>query len=603
MVAAYLTPGLRFLSKRAGYLAIIVIAIIAIRHLVDNLFDVRTPTWTIIPGSLLTPLLVIHLRITWKGWKDRRDAAALGAQVVPKVKGKRFGNLDIVKNLLEVWVSGYPGDYLEDLFDSLGSVFNVYFVYEDLLFTISPEHIKLIVATSFQNFVKGERFQYAMHSVLGTGVFNSDGDMWKFHRSMSRPAFVRARISDYEIFDRHANAAISLLKQRLREGYAIDFQDLVSRFTLDTATEFLFANCLHSLSAGLPYPHNVTPPSCLSFDTNRTTFANAFAVAFLEAQDVAAERERHGWVWPFYEIWKDRTYKSMQIIDGCIEPIIREALAKKKASAHKGNVNAKMSEHLEDGETLLSHLVQVTEDPKVLKDAILNIMIAGRDTTASTLTFTLYFLALHPQVTTRLRQEILENVGSTRMPDPDNIRDMKYLRAVINETLRLFPPVPFNVRTSVNAMIWPNPDPTQKPYYIPAGTRCAYSVIMMHRRKDLWGPDALEFDPDRFLDDRYKEYTLKNPFIFLPFNAGPRICLGQQFAYNEMSIMLIRLLQSFSSVALDPTSAPLGSLPPGGWKTAAGRKAVEKIMPKIHITMYSNGGLWVKMEEATEGSH
>ena len=55
-----------------------------------------------------------------------------------------------------------------------------------------------------------------------------------------------------------------------------------------------------------------------------------------------------------------------------------------------------------------------------------------------------------------------------------------------------------------------------------------YSVFFMHRRKDLWGPDAEEFDPDRFLDERVKTYLTPNPFIFLPFNAGPRICLGQQ---------------------------------------------------------------------------
>ena len=99
----------------------------------------------------------------------------------------------------------------------------------------------------------------------------------------------------------------------------------------------------------------------------------------------------------------------------------------------------------------------------------------------------------------------------------------------------------------MNATTWPHPDPTQKPYYIPAGTRIMYSALIMHRRKDLWGPDgkyttcgiavyllipttilADEFDPDRFLDDRLKKYLIKNPFIFLPFNAGPRICLGQQ---------------------------------------------------------------------------
>ncbi|KAJ2925679.1 hypothetical protein H1R20_g11419, partial [Candolleomyces eurysporus] len=110
---------------------------------------------------------------------------------------------------------------------------------------------------------------------------------------------------------------------------------------------------------------------------------------------------------------------------------------------------------------------------------------------------------------------------------------------------------------------------------------------------------AEEFDPDRFLDDRLKKYLLKNSFIFLPFNAGPRICLGQQYAYNEMSFMVIRLLQSFCDISLDLASAPKEAVPPADWAKGTGRKAIEKVRPKNHLTMYASGGVWVKMNEAT----
>ncbi|KAF8715658.1 hypothetical protein AX14_012520 [Amanita brunnescens Koide BX004] len=588
------TPGLRFLAKGALNCAVPVIWGVGIQQLLNRALGAHIPTWIAIFGSLVALPVGVVIRLFLKQRRDRLDAAAMGAQIVPKVKGKRFGNLDVIKRSKEIWMTGYIGEEWGELFDTYGSMFDLYPIYTNLFFTMSPEHMKAILATDFPKFAKGERQQEVLGFVLGTGVLNSDGDMWKFHRSIARPAFARDRISEYEIFDRHAATAISQLKQRLRQGYAVNFEDVMTRFTLDSATEFLFGSCVHSLTAGLPYAHNVAPPSSFT-DSIRATSSNAFAKALLEAQKVTGDRLRSGPTWPLEDIWYDRTRESMRVVDGYVEPIIQEALARKRA----GMFNKKVSnEHLEEGETLLDHLVQVIEDPKVLKDELLNIMIASRDTTASTLTFIVYLLSMHPQVMTRLRQEILDKVGPIGIPNRNNIKELKYLRAVINETLRLFPAVPFNERESVNATTLPNPDPTQKPYYIPAKTKITYSVFIMQRRTDLWGPDALEFDPDRFLDDRVNKYLAKNPSIFLPFNAGPRICLGQQFAYNEISIMVVRLLQSFSTVVLDRASAPPDSLPPPDWKTSPGRKAIEQVVPKVHLIMYSGSGLWIKMEEA-----
>ncbi|THG93088.1 hypothetical protein EW026_g8046 [Hermanssonia centrifuga] len=167
--------------------------------------------------------------------------------------------------------------------------------------------------------------------------------------------------------------------------------------------------------------------------------------------------------------------------------------------------------------------------------------------------------------------------------------------------MRLYPavaiPRPWNIRSAVKDTTLPSTDPS-KPFYIPAGTPITYSVQCMHRRKDYWGPDAEEFDPDRFIDHRLHKYLTPNPFIFLPFNAGPRICLGQQFAYNEMSFFLIRLLQTFETVSLDAGAQPADSRPPAEWANWPGRKGVEKFWPKVHLTLYSKGGLWVRMDEA-----
>jgi len=288
----------------------------------------------------------------------------------------------------------------------------------------------------------------------------------------------------------------------------------------------------------------------------------------------------------------------MKIVSAYIDPIIQEAVEKKKLanSLHVNSVE-KEDEDRAYG-SLLDELLNSTSDFKVLKDETLNILLAGKDTTQWTTTVIVYFLAMHPNVNARLRQEILQHVGPTRRPTYDDIRDMKYLRAVINEAMRLYPSVPFNVRQSINATTWPSPDPNEKPIYIPAKTQVPYSVFLMHRRKDLWGPDAEEFDPDRWLDERLKTYLLANSFQFLPFNAGPRICLGQQFAYNEMSFILVRLLQKFSSFSLDTDAFRPETRPAPEWSALEGRKGVDKFWARMHLTMYSEGGMWLKMQEA-----
>jgi len=264
-------------------------------------------------------------------------------------------------------------------------------------------------------------------------------------------------------------------------------------------------------------------------------------------------------------------------------------LEKKKAAKGVYEVN-------QDDGTLLDHLVQQTDDFDIIRDETFNIMLAGRDTTAGLTTFTVTMLADHTEVFNRLRREVLETLGPHGRVTPESLREMKYLRAVLNETLRLYPNVPSNVRCTKQGVLWPALD-GGKPIYIPPNTQINYRPWLMHRRVDLWGPTADEFDPDRFLDDRVKTYLVPNPFIFLPFNAGPRICLGQQFAYNEASTIIARIVQAFKSIRLDMDSNPEAK-PPDAWATGDGRKAIEKVWVKSHITLYAKGGVWVRMEEA-----
>lgn len=520
---------------------------------------------------------VLLCRLMFSKALNRVEAFRMGAVFPPHVNDSPWG---IYRQRSSEHGRLYIGDAFARWAETYGNTF-AFTITQYRIFTLEPVHVKAILATQFDDFDKGPEAFDRFFSLLGTGIFSSDGDAWKFHRSIARPFFSKGRISDFTTFGKHADQAIACIADRLSDGQPVEFQDVAARFTLDTATEFLFGKSVDSMAAGLEYPESSgikNPPSFTAHPSN------AFVKAFSEGQQAISIRGRLGRLWRLREFWKDEVRPYREEVNKYIDPIIKEALAEQ-------------SNDEKDHETLLSSLISQTQDYKVIQDQLVNILVAGRDTTASTLMFAVYMLTQHPNIVQRLRDEIIAKVGETRSPTYEDIRDMKYLRAFINETLRLYPIVPSNSRTSNRSTTLPSPTPGGQPFYVPANTQCVYSVFLMHRRTDLWGPDASEFDPDRFIDERLHKYLTPNPFIFLPFNGGPRICLGQQFAYNEMEFFLIRLLQKFSAFSLAPDAQPKSSLPPEEWRGCPGTKGRDKIRIDAALTMSARGGMWVRMKE------
>ncbi|KAH7875855.1 cytochrome P450 [Lentinula edodes] len=594
-------PGISFLIKRFPQLILPPIVVFTALSTYRSYVDRNVPSGWLL--YMLSYPLALSVGIAYSAILKRVVAARMGAALLPEppfMEDPTPGGLLFLYGIMKESKDGYIGQAVTNRLRSTGPTFNLRIFFEDRLVTSEPSHIKSLLATQFEDFEKGQDTLTTLNSLLGTGVFANDGDLWKFHRSITRPFFSRDRITDFDIFDRHADEAIRKMKARFKEGYAADFQDVVSRFTIDSATEFLFGHDIGTLSDPLPYPffhpsHSVSNDSASPFTQ---TFSARFSRSFNEAQTATAVRIRFGDMWPLREIWKDIPKEMMKVVHGFLDPIIQQGVQRSKLTQESKAAALEMGQ--EEGETVLDHLIKHTDDPIILRDEIMNLAVAGRDTTASLLTFTAYMLSQHPEILRKLRSEILAIVGPNRRPTYDDFRDMKYLRAVLNETLRLYPPVPFNMRQSNKHTTLPPINPGDKPFFIPAGTRCIYSVFVMQRRTDLWGPDALKFDPDRFLDERVHKYLTPNPFIFLPFNAGPRICLGQQasFAYNETSFFLVRLLQNFSDIELSETSQPPDSRPPASWKKEGEIKAIEKVKLKTHLTMYVAEGLWLKMGEA-----
>lgn len=172
---------------------------------------------------------------------------------------------------------------------------------------------------------------------------------------MTRPFFSKERISDFDIFEKHAEDAIQQMKIRLREGYPVDFQDLASRFTIDSASEFLFGRDVRSLSAGIIYP----PASPLSKDPTFLTHpSNLFFRAFTGSQIAAASRTNYGSSWRFAEFWQDQVQAHMKVCYEFIEPIIADILAKKHEQKRLG---LDVKGEVKESETLLEHLVNYTE--------------------------------------------------------------------------------------------------------------------------------------------------------------------------------------------------------------------------------------------------
>ncbi|KAG8730102.1 hypothetical protein FRC11_007420, partial [Ceratobasidium sp. 423] len=468
----------------------------------------------------------------------RQDRRSLGFDVVepPRIKKKLPGNIDWIPEAIRARENEYIGDMFSQYFSTHGHTFNMRIFGLDQVFTCDPECIKAVLSTDFNSFEKGKEFKIKMDTVLGVGVFNSDGDMWRLHRSMSRPYFHRERVTHIDLFAQHSDVAIKRLLTRLSEpgSPAVDFQDLVGRFTLDSATEFLFGSSTHSLDAPLPRPSQ--PPA----DESAT-----FAAAFGRAQELLMRRFVLGGFWPWFELFKDTTEGSMKVINAFTNPILQAKLKEKREGSlslkEKGARNG-------EGETLLDHLVGFSD-------------------------------AMYPECLAKLRAEVLDTFGTTSYPTFEALRGVKYLRAFINEVLRVFPPVPFNERTAAKSTVFKTEG---KKFYVPAGAQIPISIFHMHKRKDLWGPDADEFDPERWLDERLKKYVTPNPFIFLPFSAGPRIRVDQ--------------------ITLAPDAQPRGSHPPPHWKQGTGRKAIEQFWPKSHLTMYAVGGLWVRMREASDAN-
>ncbi|CDW59268.1 p450 domain containing protein [Trichuris trichiura] len=172
-------------------------------------------------------------------------------------------------------------------------------------------------------------------------------------------------------------------------------------------------------------------------------------------------------------------------------------------------------------------------------------MLAGYETTSNALSYTIYELARHPEVQEKLRSEIMDNhTDENEKPSYESVQRMVYLDCVIRETLRLYPLASWVVSRKCMQTC------TTGGITIEEGMYILVDVWSIHYNKDIWGPDADEFIPERFADDQMQSL---HPFAWIPFGAGPRRCIGERFALLEMKLTLARLLRKYKVFLNDRT--------------------------------------------------
>lgn len=388
--------------------------------------------------------------------------------------------------------------------------------------TIDPIVIKHILKDKFDVYIKPQSTVRVLKELLGDGIFainhgpyaEDGGARWALQRKTASKVFTNNNFKTlmFETFSDHASKVVTILDQRIgsNSSTVVDVQVLMFRYTLDSIGKIGFGVNIDSLSKD-------DVPFATAFDRAQQLVAMRFVSPFWEYKPF-------GWI-----------YSSERELARHIKTLNRfayEIIEKRQAEIAQG-----LGSRGDILSLFLAEKLGLTD--LELRDIVMAFMIAGRDTTACTLTFTLLLLAENEEWQEKLRSEIRSKFRESKNKDnvltSSDVSQMPLLQNVVLESLRLYPPVPVDIKAAAVDDVLPGNFP------IPAGTRVSYDPYVLGRCEKLWGPDALQFNPDRW--DKMK--TLPSAYEFPMFQAGPRICLGESLAKFEASLLLGLLLDKF----------------------------------------------------------
>jgi cytochrome P450 len=374
-----------------------------------------------------------------------------------------------------------------------------------------PEHIHYVLFEARESYVKSYQYKL-MGRALGEGLITSDGALWARQRRLVQPGFRHSQVLALAGTMIEASSEVSRTWRELAvEGKPVDMAGEMMRLTLDTVGRTL-----------------------LSSDLADEVGSISPAVGFLE-QDMV---ERMSSVSGFASLLSPqiptpanrRMLAALRTLDSAVNGLIARRRALPESERPADLLSMLMAAR--DAETGRSM------DDRQIRDEVMTLFVAGHETTANALSWTWYLLSTHTLVARRLREE-LRSVLAGRDLAPEDVEKLAYTKAVVEEAMRLYPPVAAITREALH-------DDEIGGFHIPARTTVMISPWVSHRNPRFWpAPEA--FDPDRFLPGSVERPRL----AYLPFGAGPRQCLGTGFALQEMVIALGVLAARF-----DPALVP-----------------------------------------------
>ncbi|MBS2964397.1 cytochrome P450 [Actinocrinis puniceicyclus] len=382
------------------------------------------------------------------------------------------------------------------------------------LLLTDPDLAAQALTADYGHFHKGQGLQSA-RQLLGDGLLLSEDDTHRRQRKLVQPAFQPRRIEQY-------GPIVTDCAQRLmtdwKPGDRIDLSKSMTALTLVVVARSLFASVIDDQVAQLSAAMDVM---MASFSRHLSPFA-----PLLFRLPLPATR---------------RYNAAAQSLDRDIRNLI-----------------GRRAEHGSAAGDLLGDLIAARDGaramgPQQLRDEVMTLLVAGHETTANALAWTLYLIAGHPHVEERVAQEIRCVVGDG-VPTVQDLGRMPYLRQVIEESLRLIPPVWLVSRRSLH-------DQSFGEHPAPRDTLVLVSQYVMHR-DERWFPDPNAFDPDRWAPSAHGE---RPRFAYIPFGAGRRVCVGASFANIEMGLVLASLLARWSfrlPAGFTPQIQPLITLRP-----------------------------------------